>query len=180
PSRSVASSTIGCILSKILLRSAFERMKHNILDRSFIPQKFHPRGAQFEPVTDNVKHYIERLVIDEDPHNNLGSTERGLGLEVCTIEIFEDGGAFIKIASSLGGLHALEIFAQLFFAHSSPSGGSYIPFAPLLIQDRPAFGHRGLNLDISRNWISPRDVMRTTKAMAANKLNRLYIHASDA
>lgn len=42
------------------------------------------------------------------------------------------------------------------------------------------FEHRGLNLDISRNWISPEDVMRTIEAMAANKLNRLHLHASDA
>ncbi|KAL8819056.1 MAG: hypothetical protein Q9223_002434, partial [Gallowayella weberi] len=155
-------------------------MKHNILDRGFVPQKFHPRNAQFEPVTNNVKRYIERLVIDEDPQENLAFTERHLKSEAYSIEISEDGAALIKIASPLGGLHALETFAQLFFTHSSPSGGSYTPFAPLLIEDSPAFGHRGLNLDISRNWISPTDVMRTIEGMAANKLNRLHIHASDA
>ncbi|KAL9595169.1 MAG: hypothetical protein Q9179_005092 [Wetmoreana sp. 5 TL-2023] len=151
PSHHGASSTIGPVSSEILLQSAFERMKHNVLDQGFVPRKFHPRGAQFEPATHNVKHYIERLVIDEDPQNNLGSTERHDKSEAYTIEISEDGGALIKIASPLGGLHALETFAQLFFAHSSPSAGSYTPYAPLSIKDSPVFEHRGLNLDISRN-----------------------------
>ncbi|KAI4267299.1 MAG: hypothetical protein L6R38_008312 [Xanthoria sp. 2 TBL-2021] len=182
PSHHGAPSTVGWISlsSETLLQSAFERMKHNVLDRGFVPRKFHPRGARFEPATDNVKRYIERIVIDEDPRNNLTSTERHDKSEAYTIEISEDGGALIKIASPLGGLHALETFTQLFFAHSSPSAGSYTPYAPLSIQDSPVFEHRGLNLDISRNWISPADVMRTIEAMAANKLNRLHIHASDA
>ncbi|KAL8689286.1 MAG: hypothetical protein Q9224_004673, partial [Gallowayella concinna] len=150
------------------------------MNRSFVPQKFYPRGAQFEPVTDNVKRYIERLVIEEDPQYNLASNERHLLSEAYTIEISEDGDALIKIASPSGGLHALETFAQLFFAHSSTSDGSYTPYAPLSIKDSPVFEHRGLNLDISRNWISPTDVMRTIQAMAAKKLNRLHIHASDA
>ncbi|KAI4258640.1 MAG: hypothetical protein L6R42_004983, partial [Xanthoria sp. 1 TBL-2021] len=83
-------------------------MKHNVLDRGFVPRKFHPRGARFGPATDSVKRYIERIVIDEDPRNNLTSTERHDKSEAYTIEISEDGGALIKIASPLGGLHALE------------------------------------------------------------------------
>lgn len=155
-------------------------MKQNVLDRGFVPLKFHPRGAQFEPAADSVNRSIERLVINEDPQNNLGFTNRHAKSEAYTIDISEDGDARIYITSPLGGLHALETFAQLFFAHSSPSAGSYTPYAPLLIKDSPIFEHRGLNLDISRNWISPADVMRTIEAMAANKLNRLHIHASDA
>ena len=124
--------------------------------------------------------YIERLVIEEDPENDLGCIERQETSEAYTIEVSKDGGVLIRVASPLGGMHALETFAQLFFAHSSPSSGSYTPYAPVAIKDSPMFEHRGLNLDISRNWISPADVMRIIEAMAANKLNRLHIHASDA
>ena len=35
-------------------------------------------------------------------------------------------------------------------------------------------------MDISRNWISPKDVMRTINAMSFNKLNRLHLHATDS
>ncbi|KAL9619156.1 MAG: hypothetical protein Q9204_008324, partial [Flavoplaca sp. TL-2023a] len=155
-------------------------MKHNVLNRVYVPRKFYPRGAQFEPVTDDTKHFIERIVIDEDPKTDLGSTERNDRSEAYTIQISKDGDTLIKIASPLGGLQALETLAQLFFAHSTQSAGSYTPYAPLSIRDSPVFEHRGLNLDISRNWISPEDVIRTIEAMAANKLNRLHVHASDA
>ena len=155
-------------------------MKHNVLNRAYVPRKFYPRGTQFEPVTDDTKHYLERIVIDEDPKTDLGFTERNDKSEAYTIQISKDGDTLIKIASPLGGLQALETFAQLFFAHASESAGSYTPYAPLSIRDSPVFEHRGLKLDISRNWIPPKDVMRTIEAMAANQLNRLHVHASDA
>ncbi|KAL9578375.1 MAG: hypothetical protein Q9212_005758 [Teloschistes hypoglaucus] len=180
PPHHVPSSAIDQVSSETLLQSAFERMKHNILDRGFVPRKFHPRGVGFEPMKNGANRCIERLVIHENLHQNLGSTDLQGQSEAYTIEISEGGEALITIACPLGGLHALETFAQLFFAHSSPSAGSYTPYAPLLIKDSPVFEHRGLNLDISRNWISPDDVMRTIEAMAANKLNRLHLHASDA
>ncbi|KAL8904019.1 MAG: hypothetical protein Q9207_003537, partial [Kuettlingeria erythrocarpa] len=170
----------GRISPGTLLQSAFGRMKHNVLRRSFVPRKFYPRGAQFEPAVEDEKLYIERLFIEEHSRNHLGNLERPEKSEAYTIEVSKDGHALIKIASPLGGLHALETFAQLFFAHSSNSSGSYTPYAPLLIRDYPTFEHRGLNLDIARNWISPADVMRTIEAMAANKLNKLHLHASDA
>ena len=155
-------------------------MKHNVMNRSFLPRKFYPRGAEFEPATDDVKRFIEQLVIDEDSRYDFGLTSHQRKSEAYTIDVSEDGSALIKAASPLGGLHALETFAQLFFAHSSPSSASYTPYVPISIKDSPMFEHRGLNLDISRNWIPPADVMRTIEAMAANKLNRLHIHASDA
>lgn len=145
-----------------------------------MPRKFYLRGAQSKPTPDDAKRYIERLVIEKDSRSDLEYIERQDKSEAYTIEVSEDGGALIKISSPLGGLHALETFAQLFFAHSSPSFGSYTPYAPVSIKDSPTFEHRGLNLDISRNWVSPADVMRTIEAMGANKLNRLHIHASDA
>lgn len=152
-------------------------MKHNILDRGFVPRKFYPRGAQFEPALEDAKQYIERMVIEEDLRDSMGGIKEQ---EAYTIEVSGDGEALIRIASPIGGLHALESFAQLFFVHSTPTAGSYTPYAPISIKDSPSFGHRGLNLDISRNWISPADVKRTIEAMAANKLNRLHLHASDA
>ncbi|CAF9912579.1 MAG: N-acetyl-glucosamine-6-phosphate deacetylase [Alectoria fallacina] len=155
-------------------------MKHNVLNHSFVPRRFHPRDVLFEPATDESKRYIEQLAIVEDPRNDMGNIEPSEKFEAYTIEVSEDGSAVIKIASPAGGLHALETFTQLFFAHSTPSSGSYTPYVPLSIEDRPTFGHRGLNLDISRNWIPPADVMRTIEAMASNKLNRLHLHASDA
>ena len=148
-------------------------MKHNVLSQSFVPRIFHARNVDFEPVTNASKQYIQKIIIKRDVQQDLGD-------EGYTLDIYEDGKVVIKVASQSGGLYALETFTQLFFSHSTPDTGSYTPLAPLSITDRPTFEHRGLNLDISRNWISPADVMRTIEAMSANRLNRLHLHASDA
>ncbi|KAL6716237.1 Glucosamine-6-phosphate isomerase (Glucosamine-6-phosphate deaminase) (GNPDA) (GlcN6P deaminase) [Lecanora helva] len=168
-----ASQSDGHTLSEDLLSAAFERMKHNTLKRSYVPQKFHPRRAVFEPPANGSQTFIREISIEE-------SVQEDLGEAAYILKISEAGTALINTASSSGGLHAFETFSQLFFAHSAPTVGAYTPFAPVSIRDSPAFNHRGLNLDISRNWIAPGDVMRTIEAMAANKLNRLHIHASDA
>lgn len=152
-------------------------MKRKVLQASFVPHKFHARNVDFEPAVDISRQYIEEIIIEERLHNGRAGTVRS---EAYTIQILEDGSSIIKTTSPQGGLHALETFAQLFFGHSVAMAGPYTPCAPLLIEDSPAFEHRGLNLDISRNWIPPSDVMRTIEAMAANKLNKLHIHASDA
>ena len=66
------------------------------------------------------------------------------------------------------------------YTHSSPIGGVYCPYVPLKIVDEPAFEHRGIIVDISRNWIPPQDILRVIDAMASDKMNRLHIHASDS
>ena len=68
----------------------------------------------------------------------------------------------------------------MFYKYSQANVGIYTPYAPLTVEDTPAFAHRGLNLDISRNIITPKEVMRTIEALAFNKFNRLHLHASDA
>ena len=148
-------------------------MKHNILNRSFVPRMFHARNAEFEPAPNISRRYIEEMIITRDVQQDAGD-------EGYTLDIYEDGKVQIKVASQIGGLYALETFTQLFFVHSTVPAGSYTPFAPLSIMDKPTFEHRGLNLDISRNWISPADVMRTIEGMSANRLNRLHLHASDS
>ena len=63
---------------------------------------------------------------------------------------------------------------------SKEGSGFYTVHALVHIKDSPAFEHRGLNLDISRNHIEPGDVRRIIEAMIYNKMNRLRIHASDS
>lgn len=100
--------------------------------------------------------------------------------ETYSLNIFENSSTLIKVASAEARLHALETFSQLFFTHSKYVSEAYTPYAPLSIFDGPVFEHRGLKLDISRNWIPPSHVIRTIEAMGANKLNRLHLHATDA
>ncbi|KAL9608300.1 MAG: hypothetical protein Q9167_006855 [Letrouitia subvulpina] len=159
---------------------AFERMMNTVFDHTFIPWKFHPRSAVFEPDPDDSAPVIDTIVIEEVSYiEGVVGTSKEL-LEAYSIYISDNAEVTIKITHLHGWLHALETFSQLFCAHSKDLQRAYTPFASVIISDGPSFEHRGLNLDISRNWIPPEDVKRTISAMAACKLNRLHLHAADA
>ena len=112
-----------------------------------------------------------------DPVNVFKSLAGGVD-ESYTLNIATNGAATITASSSIGILRALETFNQLFYQHSDT--GVYTPYAPVAISDAPKFVHRGLNLDVARNYYAPADVMRTIDALAWNKFNRLHLHATDS
>ena len=164
------------------LQSAFERTKNAMFAEGLVPRKFYPRGAEFQPtLVDDEKMYLRRIAIKVTRNaKTSGSYAPLLSKEAYTMNIAEDGSATISTNSVAGGLHALQTFSQLFYAHSQSESDLYCPDAPVTIADGPAFEHRGLNLDISRNWIPPEAALRVIEAMSFNKLNRLHIHAADA
>ncbi|KAI9786533.1 MAG: hypothetical protein M1816_007915 [Peltula sp. TS41687] len=164
-----------------LVRLAFERFKHTLFHQNIIPTKFHPRGAQFEPAVNSTRQYVTSIDFAEtSSFKDWPDTESPFSKEAYTISILSEGHIQIEVASAEGALHALETLAQIFYLHSQSNVTVYTPYAPVRIADRPAFEHRGLNLDISRNRIFPGDVMRVIDGMAANKLNKLHIHTTDA
>lgn len=155
-------------------------MKHNVINRNVIPRKFHPRNSSFEPGINESKIFIEQIILAETSEIDLSTLNQVKKSEAYALSITSDGEALIQITSPQSGIVALETFSQLFYAHSKSTLEAYTPYAPIFVVDGPIFEHRGLNLDISRNWISPEDVIRTIEGMGANKLNRLHLHASDA
>jgi hexosaminidase len=171
--------------SQEILKSAFYRTLTNIFSEQFVPHKFHARNAEYEPSLDdtkNLSNFIKKIIVKEYRTVGQEKPQQSLLDEAYTLHLSEDGHITIKITSYKGGLHALASLSQLFFRHSMATATDivYTPYAPVHIEDGPAFAHRGLNLDISRNRISPQDVMRTLDAMALNKFNRLHLHASDS
>ncbi|KAF1984347.1 glycoside hydrolase family 20 protein [Aulographum hederae CBS 113979] len=165
-----------------LQQVSIERLNRGVFQERFVPRKFHQRNSPFEPKLEDQqsKIYIDRIRIKKVSIqvgllSQLRSTK-----EAYAINMEADGKVIIETASENGVLHAMETFRQLFYAHSSSSVDAYTPYAPVLIKDAPRFEHRGLNLDISRNWIPPSDVLRVIEAMSLSKLNRLHLHAADA
>lgn len=100
--------------------------------------------------------------------------------EAYSLDITTSGEATIEFVTHYGALRALATFSQLFYAHSEAGVCKYTPYSPISIMDSPLFEHRGLDLDISRNRISSRDILRTIEAMSLSKLNYLHLHASHA
>jgi hexosaminidase len=60
---------------------------------------------------------------------------------------------------------------------ASASGNVRLPH--VLIKDAPRFQHRGVHVDVARNFRSKDVVKRFIEQMAAYKLNKLHLHLSD-
>ncbi|KAI9747548.1 MAG: hypothetical protein M4579_007440 [Chaenotheca gracillima] len=164
------------------VQDAITRAHDIIFKENFVPWKFHLRNTDFEPAAKGSKKYISSIDISVKDADS-GSTYKPLAGQVSeayTLSVTEAGKATITADTSIGALRALDTFTQLWYTHSQPGVGVYTNLAPVDIKDAPKFSHRGLNLDVSRNYYAPQDVLHTIDALAWNKFNRLHIHATDA
>lgn len=84
------------------------------------------------------------------------------------------GSARLRAATTVGALRGLETLQQLVAGRSD---GFVLP--GVMIEDRPRFPWRGLNMDTGRHFMPPAVVKRTLDGMAAVKLNVLHWHLSD-
>ena len=175
--RRKASNFSSPISEELLLVGAFERFKQDVLGTKFIPWKFHRKGETFEPDSSAPKKFVNKITFKRSSNNTTPTGMDGAD-EQYSLTITEEGNIVITYTNAVGGLHAFASLTQLFYKHSK--GGVYTPFAPVSIQDKPVYSHRGLNLDISRNYMAPKDVLRMIDAMALNKFNRLHLHATDS
>ncbi|KAL5320523.1 hypothetical protein ACEPPN_011329 [Leptodophora sp. 'Broadleaf-Isolate-01'] len=169
--------------SRSIVQAAIARTMDTLFKQSFVPWKLVARNelAGFEADAHAKKQYIKNLVISQSGTDN-SSTFKPLAGQVdesYTLTVGLDGIAKLTAVSSTGVLHGLESFVQLFYKHSSGSG-IYTNMAPIAITDAPKFPHRGLNMDVARNWFPVADIMRTIDALSMNKFNRLHIHMTDA
>jgi len=137
--------------------------------------------SNFEPDADASKTYISSLVITQTGTDTQDTFKPLAGQvdESYNLTIGTDFTANIDAVSSTGVLHALQTFIQLFYQHST-GAGIYTSMAPVTIVDAPKFHHRGLNMDVSRNWYPVADILRTIDALSWNKFNRLHIHMTDS
>ncbi|KAK2626073.1 hypothetical protein QTJ16_004335 [Diplocarpon rosae] len=173
----------GAFSSRSIVEAAITRSMDVLFEQTFVPWKLHTRNqlSSFEPEEDGDKQYIKSLDILQ---TNLDSATTfkplaGQVNESYNLTISTDGKAEITAFSSTGVLHGLETFIQLFYKHSSGSG-IYTNQAPIKIIDAPKFSHRGLNMDVARNWYPVSDILRTIDALSMNKFNRLHIHMTDS
>lgn len=162
-----------------LVQNAIQRTHKTIFDQSFVPWKFHPRMTDFEPSTAD-KQFISSISLKQtqsDPPNANAPLDDTVD-ESYSLSVPESGEVVISAASSIGLLHGLTTFSQLFFKHSE--GGSYTSLVPVEIEDSPKFAHRGLNMDVSRNYFAVDDIKRMLDAMSFAKLNRFHLHITDS
>lgn len=168
--------------SKEIVKGGVSRMVKNILDNNYVPWKLYPRLAleQTEPSLWQHKTYITWLEIVQTGKDT-AKTFKPLAGDVdesYNLTLNANGKARITAVSSTGVLRALETFSQLFFKHSK--GPIYTKLAPVKISDAPQYDHRGILIDVSRNYLPLDAIYRTIDALSWSKLNRLHIHATDS
>ena len=167
--------------SHSLVEAAVTRTMDKLFKQNFVPWKLFPRNSDFEPEDcDCDKPHLNSLAIIQTDSDN-SSTFKPLAGQVdesYNLTISTSGQAAINAVSYVGVLHALETFTQLFYQHSGK--GTYTNVAPVVITDAPKFQHRGLNMDVSRNWFPVKDILRTIDAISWNKFNRLHLHMTDS
>lgn len=178
-----ATSGNSSFSSQGIVQPAIKRALDTLFTQGLVPWKQYPRNmlASMEPSDSSSKTYVRCLTITQTGTDN-ASTFKPLAGEVdesYNLTVATDGTAKIAAVSSTGVLHALESFTQLFYHHST-GNGVYTNLAPIAIVDTPKFPHRGLNMDVSRNWFPVPNILRTIDALSMNKFNRLHIHMTDS
>ncbi|KAG4035246.1 hypothetical protein MFRU_001g00170 [Monilinia fructicola] len=178
------ASAVNTTNSKTIVTDAVARALNKIFDQGLTPWKFYPRNtlSKIEPSATSSKNYVTELHITQTGHDN-SSTFKPLDGQVdesYNLTITTDGKATISAPTSIGILHALTTFTQLFYTHSVTGTGVYTQLAPVTIYDAPKFAHRGLNMDISRSWYPVEDIKRTMLALHYTKCNIIHLHITDA
>ncbi|MCR5871195.1 MULTISPECIES: family 20 glycosylhydrolase [unclassified Sphingomonas] len=95
----------------------------------------------------------------------------GLAPESYRLDARADGIA-ITAADAAGASHGLRSLAQqAAFEHRK--------MRPLTVEDAPLYPHRGLHLDLGRNFHGRDQILKLVEAMAAYKLNKLHLHLAE-
>ena len=149
-----------------------------IFNQNLYPWKFRPR-AWNEPSPGSA--YVSRVDIKQlsVDRQNIGKPQAGEVDESYNLTLTTEGIATVSANSSIGVARGLTTFTQLFFLHSNKQD-VYTPLVPVTISDAPKFQHRGINLDVSRNFFPINDIKRQIDACAYNKMNRFHLHATDS
>jgi hexosaminidase len=167
--------------SKDVVQGGLSRAFDAIFEKNFVPWRLHKPNADFEPASNATKKVIKSIKIDQvkkDHPKNFRPVDNTVN-ESYTLKVTSSGEVEITSRSYIGSLRALETLTQLFYQHSSGSVW-YTTQAPVSIEDEPEYPHRGILLDVSRNWYEVDDIKRTIDAMSWNKMNRLHIHITDS
>jgi hexosaminidase len=163
-------------------QEAIARALTRVIKQSLVPWKFFARNSlsKVQPSASSQKKYIKTLTITQSEVEKSFQPSAGKLDESYNLTITKDGNATLSAVSTSGVIFGLESFTQLFYQHSSPGVGVYTPLAPVTIIDAPKYAHRGLNLDVARNWFPVSTILRTIDALSWNKYNRLHIHMTDS
>ncbi|WP_232477659.1 family 20 glycosylhydrolase [Caballeronia calidae] len=96
-------------------------------------------------------------------------------------DIARSGGYRLTIAPAGVNVDAFDASGLFYGVETllslAPAGGGSVP--AMTIEDAPRYTHRGMHVDVARNFRQPATLRRLIDQMGAYKLNRLHLHLSD-
>lgn len=113
-------------------------------------------------ITVSVDDYTADLQLDVDESYSLNVSSSAISINAATV---------------WGAIHALTTLQQLVI---SDGEGGLIIEQPVVIVDKPNYGHRGIMLDTGRNFLSVKKIYEQLDGMALAKLNVLHWHLVDS
>lgn len=159
----------------VVLDAAILRCR-TLLKDGFVPWALSIPGEKYEPELNTAPVISEVSIQKINPSYQV--VDRDV-LESYQLEISMNGKIWISSGSTLGIMHGLSTLTQLFYTHSD-GVTVYTKSAPVRIDDAPTMRWRGLNIDISRNFLKITDLEKIIDSMSWNKMNRLHLHATDS
>lgn len=133
-------------------------------------------GNELELTTDtSLQDNCIRLMLDTSiPMNAETASFEGITNEAYRLEVGRD--IRISGATPAGVFYGIQTLRK-----SMPAlqGQGQISFSPVLIQDSPRFGYRGMMLDVGRHFFTVDEVKRYIDILALHQINRLHWHLSE-
>ncbi|MDH5379683.1 MAG: carbohydate-binding domain-containing protein, partial [Cyclobacteriaceae bacterium] len=108
----------------------------------------------------------------------------GIPVEIAVKEGLKEEGYELNISSDMviiNGGDPTGVFygVQSFIAYLSNCKNANIPVRALQVEDAPAFGYRGMHLDVARNFQTKETVLKFIDFMSAYKMNTIEIYLSE-
>ncbi|RCH90371.1 hypothetical protein CU097_000172, partial [Rhizopus azygosporus] len=136
-----------------------------------------------------VQKMTNRLVVNKSLNELQGIlfqvSDNQIKLDIGVDESYElhipSGGGYATLIAPtwVGALRGLETFSQLVVTDDGSDDDQLVAHS-VKIKDYPAFGHRGILLDTSRNFYPVQSILRTLDAQSYNKMNVFHWHISDS
>jgi hexosaminidase len=96
--------------------------------------------------------------------------------EQYSLEIDTSGKVEITSNYRVGVIRAMDTLSQIFDRSGTTLS---LPFLPILINDSPRYGYRGLLLDISRAYYPVETLKKLIEGLQMTKINVLHLHITD-
>lgn len=130
---------------------------------------------------------VEKLGIAVNINNNTSTDEQSKRIRLWTnSSIGENPGLYhlytdvtnetITVIGQSPAAVYYGVQSLLSLVAGSPDNNS---ISQVLIEDEPRFEHRGMHVDVSRNFRTKEDIIRLMDGMAMYKMNKLHVHLSD-